>query len=175
MFSALQLLTLPTLLTLVRVAAVPALVAAWYSPAPWAGAACMALFLGASLTDWLDGYLARKLVRPCSSSSSFRGRKLRASAAVQRVQLVLCTANQHVLSCAPPPCCRLFRYGFIRVFAAQNASSAFGAFLDPVADKLMVASVMVLLCTRPLPPACAAALAPLGAAAGSPACRCLWK
>lgn len=34
----------------------------------------------------------------------------------------------------------------------QNASSAFGAFLDPVADKLMVATVMVLLSTRPLPP-----------------------
>jgi CDP-diacylglycerol--glycerol-3-phosphate 3-phosphatidyltransferase len=33
----------------------------------------------------------------------------------------------------------------------QNAYSAFGAFLDPVADKLMVATTMILLCTRPLP------------------------
>lgn len=32
----------------------------------------------------------------------------------------------------------------------QNASSAFGAFLDPVADKLMVATVLVLMCTQPL-------------------------
>lgn len=32
----------------------------------------------------------------------------------------------------------------------QNASSAFGAFLDPVADKLMVATVLVLLSTQPL-------------------------
>lgn len=32
----------------------------------------------------------------------------------------------------------------------QNASSAFGAFLDPVADKLMVAAVLVLLSTQPI-------------------------
>lgn len=89
----LQILTLPTLLTLARVAAIPALVAAWYSTAAWAAPACTWLFVGASLTDYLDGYLARKM----------------------------------------------------------NASSAFGAFLDPVADKLMVATVMILMCTRPLP------------------------
>ncbi|KAJ7535243.1 hypothetical protein O6H91_12G024400 [Diphasiastrum complanatum] len=63
-----KLLTLPTILTLARVVAVPTLVA-----------------------DWLDGYLARKM----------------------------------------------------------KSSSAFGAFLDPVADKLMVATALVLLCTRP--------------------------
>lgn len=33
----------------------------------------------------------------------------------------------------------------------QNVTSAFGAFLDPVADKLMVATVLVLLSTRPIP------------------------
>ncbi|KAI3430485.1 hypothetical protein D9Q98_005080 [Chlorella vulgaris] len=86
-------LTVPTMLTLVRLTAVPALVAGWYSSAPWAAGACTALFVGASITDWLDGYLARKM----------------------------------------------------------NAYSAFGAFLDPVADKLMVATTMILLCTRPLP------------------------
>lgn len=33
----------------------------------------------------------------------------------------------------------------------MKITSAFGAFLDPVADKLMVATVLILLSTRPLP------------------------
>eukprot|EP00879_Flechtneria_rotunda_P027816 GHRR01029818.1.p1 GENE.GHRR01029818.1~~GHRR01029818.1.p1 ORF type:complete len:325 (+),score=94.82 GHRR01029818.1:358-1332(+) len=85
-------LTVPTILTLARVAAIPALIAAWFWPDPAATALVTGLFIAASVTDWLDGYLARKL----------------------------------------------------------NAYSAFGAFLDPVADKLMVATVLVLLCTQPL-------------------------
>eukprot|EP00775_Hariotina_reticulata_P002764 gene2764-3058_t len=88
----LQVLTIPTLLTLARVAAIPALIAAWYWQDPAAGPLITTLFIAASVTDWLDGYLARKL----------------------------------------------------------NASSAFGAFLDPVADKLMVAAVLVLLSTQPI-------------------------
>ena len=81
---------LPTALTLLRVAAVPLLAAVYYSDAANAAPIAGAMFVGAAITDWLDGYLARRL----------------------------------------------------------RASSAFGAFLDPVADKLMVAASLCLLCTR---------------------------
>jgi len=81
-------LNLPTWLTLLRVLAIPVLVAVLCigeerSPDWWA----CAIFTVAAATDWFDGYLARKL----------------------------------------------------------NQTSPFGAFLDPVADKLMVSSALVML------------------------------
>ncbi|OIW06846.1 hypothetical protein TanjilG_18228 [Lupinus angustifolius] len=87
-----NLLTLPTILTLTRVAAVPLLVTTFYVDG-WRGtAATTTIFIAAAVTDWLDGYIARKM----------------------------------------------------------KLKSSFGAFLDPVADKLMVAATLILLCTRPL-------------------------
>ncbi|AQK41424.1 CDP-diacylglycerol--glycerol-3-phosphate 3-phosphatidyltransferase 2 [Zea mays] len=62
----------------------------FYMEGPWAAMATTGFFLVVAVTDWLDGYIARKLGTP------------------------------------------------------------FGAFLDPVADKLMVATTLVLLCTKPL-------------------------
>lgn len=80
-------LTTPNLLTLLRIVLIPVFVGVYYLPFAWSHLLTTAIFLLAALTDWLDGYLARKL----------------------------------------------------------NQSSAFGAFLDPVADKLMVAAALILV------------------------------
>ena len=80
-------LTIPTMLTLARVAAIPAFAFMYYQTTAWSAPGCCFVFVLAAITDWLDGYLARK----------------------------------------------------------WNQSSAFGAFLDPVADKLMVSIALVLL------------------------------
>lgn len=53
--------TLPTILTLLRIALVPVLVLCWYGAHQHAPVATAAVFIAASITDWLDGYLARKL------------------------------------------------------------------------------------------------------------------
>ena len=79
--------TIPNILTLLRIILIPVLVVVFYMPGQWSYQISAAIFGLASLTDLLDGYLARRL----------------------------------------------------------NQSSAFGAFLDPVADKLMVAVALVLL------------------------------
>ncbi|XP_019416091.1 PREDICTED: CDP-diacylglycerol--glycerol-3-phosphate 3-phosphatidyltransferase 1, chloroplastic-like isoform X2 [Lupinus angustifolius] len=87
-----KVLTLPTILTLARIAAIPLLVATFYMDG-WRGTGgCTSIFTAAAITDWLDGFIARKM----------------------------------------------------------NLNSTFGAFLDPVADKLMVATTLILLCTQPL-------------------------
>lgn len=77
----------PNFLTLLRIALIPVFVVVFYLPYPWVHAASAAIFGLAAVTDWLDGYLARRL----------------------------------------------------------GQMSAFGAFLDPVADKLMIAVALVLL------------------------------
>lgn len=52
---------LPNILTLGRIAAIPLLVILLLSPSRNAGFWAAVLFSVASLTDWLDGYLARKM------------------------------------------------------------------------------------------------------------------
>lgn len=85
--SAATLLTIPNVLTLLRILLIPVLVALTYTSFEWRFLAAAAVFLVAAITDWFDGYLARTL----------------------------------------------------------NQTSAFGRFLDPVADKLMVAAALVIL------------------------------
>jgi len=80
-------LNVPNLLTLLRLALVPVFIVVYHLPYSSAPLLATILFVLAAVTDWLDGWLARRL----------------------------------------------------------QQSSAFGAFLDPVADKLMVLSALVLL------------------------------
>jgi CDP-diacylglycerol--glycerol-3-phosphate 3-phosphatidyltransferase len=80
-------LTWPTILTLFRIALLPVMVVVFYTPFAGANICAALIFLLAAITDWLDGYIARR----------------------------------------------------------YNMWSAFGAFLDPVADKLMVAVTLFLL------------------------------
>lgn len=56
-----QMLNLPNVLTLIRISVVPLLVVFYYLPVSWAHFAASLLFAIASITDWLDGYLARYL------------------------------------------------------------------------------------------------------------------
>jgi cardiolipin synthase len=83
---------IPILLTWLRVAMIPMVVGVFFLPDGWltmeeSGMISSAIFVIAAITDWFDGFLARR----------------------------------------------------------WNEVSAFGAFLDPVADKLLVAGVLLLL------------------------------
>jgi CDP-diacylglycerol--glycerol-3-phosphate 3-phosphatidyltransferase len=80
-------LTIPTWLTLARILMIPVLVLVFYLPFQWTNFATAAVFGLAAITDWLDGWIARR----------------------------------------------------------YHLYSAFGAFLDPVADKLMVAVALFLI------------------------------
>ena len=83
-------LNIPNSLTLLRILLIPVLAAVFYLPFENHLIVAAAIFAGAAVTDWFDGYLARRL----------------------------------------------------------GQTTAFGAFLDPVADKLMVAVALVLLVER---------------------------
>lgn len=83
-------LTIPTLLTLLRIVFIPVLVVVFYLPFESSNQAAVALFILAAVTDGLDGWIAR-------------------------------------------------RFGM---------TSSFGAFLDPVADKLMVTVALLLIVQR---------------------------
>ncbi|MBI3525818.1 MAG: CDP-diacylglycerol--glycerol-3-phosphate 3-phosphatidyltransferase [Betaproteobacteria bacterium] len=85
-------LNIPNLLTWARIILIPLFVGVFYAPLQWMSQheqnlAATVIFVIAALTDWLDGWLARKL----------------------------------------------------------GQTTAFGAFLDPVADKLMVVAALLIL------------------------------
>ncbi len=78
---------LPNALTILRIALIPVMILFFYLPVPWGRKAATVVFVLASLTDFLDGYFARK----------------------------------------------------------HKTFSRFGAFLDPVADKLTVSTALIML------------------------------
>ena len=87
-----RLVNVPNVVTLSRIVLIPLMIGLYYVPDDWLSLhgknlAATIVFVIAAVTDWLDGYLARRL----------------------------------------------------------NQMSAFGAFLDPVADKLIVAGALLAL------------------------------
>ncbi len=56
-----NLTSLPNLLTLMRILLIPVFILVFYLPFTWAHGFAAAIFALASFTDWLDGYLARRL------------------------------------------------------------------------------------------------------------------
>jgi CDP-diacylglycerol--glycerol-3-phosphate 3-phosphatidyltransferase len=80
-------LTIPTLLTIFRILMIPVMVLCFYWKHPWSNIFTTAVFVMGALTDWLDGWVARRF----------------------------------------------------------DMYSAFGAFLDPVADKLAVTIALFLV------------------------------
>jgi CDP-diacylglycerol--glycerol-3-phosphate 3-phosphatidyltransferase len=82
-------LNIPNVLTLIRILLIPVIFIVYLLHNSWSNEAATVIFVLAAITDWLDGYLARRL----------------------------------------------------------EQYSAFGEFLDPVADKLIVVIALVLLAT----------------------------
>ncbi len=83
-------MNIPNTITTFRIILIPVFIAAFYLPYSWAAALATFIFWLAAITDWFDGYLARKL----------------------------------------------------------NQQSALGAFIDPLADKLMVICALLLILAK---------------------------
>ncbi|MCB1772944.1 MAG: CDP-alcohol phosphatidyltransferase family protein, partial [Gammaproteobacteria bacterium] len=54
-------MNIPNLLTLLRIALIPVFVVSFYLPFKWSNEAATVVFFLAGVTDWLDGYLARRM------------------------------------------------------------------------------------------------------------------
>lgn len=83
-------MNIPNSITSFRIVLIPVFIVVFYLPYTWSAAAATFIFWLAAITDWFDGYLARKL----------------------------------------------------------QQQSALGAFIDPLADKLMVVSALLLIVTK---------------------------
>lgn len=54
------MLNVPTMLTLFRLALLPFIILLFFIPAGWAAWTCLVLYVIGAVTDWLDGWIARK-------------------------------------------------------------------------------------------------------------------
>jgi hypothetical protein len=115
------LVTIPNVLTFIRLFLVPVLGLVWFSERELAPICCTAVFTAASATDWLDGFLARKVSG---------GRPPPPRTGAGRTAAAGCRAGG-----APgnPLTARAARPAALQL----KIATVFGAFLDPVADKLM--------------------------------------
>jgi len=55
------IMTVPNIFTILRILLVPVFMIVFYLPEQWSNVVCALLFAFAALTDWIDGYLARRL------------------------------------------------------------------------------------------------------------------
>ena len=78
---------LANILTIARLVLLPVIILLFFIPAAWAAWACLALYTAGAVTDWLDGWVARRF----------------------------------------------------------NQISDFGRFLDPIADKIFVVAILIML------------------------------
>ncbi len=53
-------LTVPTWLTLLRIVMIPVLIVVFYLPYQWSNIVATGVFAIAAITDWLDGWIARR-------------------------------------------------------------------------------------------------------------------
>ena len=67
------LMTIPNLLTFFRLLLVPVMLLMWESTWKFSSLASAVIFIVAAITDWADGYIARKVGRWCSSKVSGSG------------------------------------------------------------------------------------------------------
>jgi CDP-diacylglycerol--glycerol-3-phosphate 3-phosphatidyltransferase len=63
-------MTFANQLTLLRIICIPLFVVIFYLPVSWSNIGCALIFTLAAVTDWLDGYVARKY----NQSTPFGGR-----------------------------------------------------------------------------------------------------